>query len=405
MSDPGFLFSQVSFFEVCRDLESQILKEINSFQTKYLLNVSIEDLIEHLVDKYTMECPTLYRDRIELSDHGESSSVIEDYGEVKERKVNFYHFAVPYAGDKGLFFFKPSTFTYNPPSAIVGEQELRLRFEGSVQSAAEINSDLENMLSRIESYLTWIQSDVKEWNSRVRELVSRQINLRKEKLLKDQGIVTALGFPIRQRNGAPTTYAVPVKRKRIPISQPVAANEPFVPDYFLEISEYDNILKILSNMVYVMERSPRSFSTMREEDLRTHFLVVLNALYEGQAAGETFNFEGDTDILIRVKERNIFIAECKFWKGPKSLRKTIDQVLRYLSWRDTKVSILIFNRNKDFSRILSQIPDVISNHSNFKRNVPYACESGFRFILHSNIDKNRELIVTILAFDIPNEVT
>lgn len=111
--------------------------------------------------------------------------------------------------------------------------------------------------------------------------------------------------------------------------------------------------------------------------------------------------EGKTDILIRVEGKNIFIAECKFWKGPKALKSTIDQLLGYLSWRDTKVAILLFNRNKDFSLVLNQIPTVLENHPNFKRQIPQNIETEFRCILHSNTDKNRELVATIMAFDIP----
>jgi hypothetical protein len=54
-------------------------------------------------------------------------------------------------------------------------------------------------------------------------------------------------------------------------------------------------------MVRVMEQSPHAFATMHEEDLRTYFLVQLNAQYEGQATGETFNFQGKTDILIHTE--------------------------------------------------------------------------------------------------------
>ena len=97
---------------------------------------------------------------------------------------------------------------------------------------------------------------------------------------------------------------------------------------------------------------------MREEDLRQHFLVQLNGQYEGQASGETFNFEGKTDILIRAEGRNVFIAESKFWRGPESLRETIDQLLGYASWRDTKTAILIFNRQKNFSEVLAKIPEI-----------------------------------------------
>ena len=36
------------------------------------------------------------------------------------------------------------------------------------------------------------------------------------------------------------------------------------------------------------------FAGMGEETLRSHFLVQRNGVYEGQATGETFNFEGNT---------------------------------------------------------------------------------------------------------------
>ena len=109
----------------------------------------------------------------------------------------------------------------------------------------------------------------------------------------------------------------------------------------------------------VMERSPKAFDGLDEEGIRSHFLVQLNGHYEGQATGETFNYQGKTDILIRSGDRNIFIAECKFWGGPQMLTQTIDQLLGYLSWRDFKTAILLFNRNRDFSKVLDSIPETV----------------------------------------------
>ena len=43
-----------------------------------------------------------------------------------------------------------------------------------------------------------------------------------------------------------------------------------------------------------------------KRDLRQHFLVQLNGQYEGQAVGETFNYEGKTDILIRSEGKKPF---------------------------------------------------------------------------------------------------
>jgi hypothetical protein len=128
----------------------------------------------------------------------------------------------------------------------------------------------------------------------------------------------------------------------------------------------------------------------------------LNGHYEGGATGETFNYEGKTDILIRVQGKNIFIAECKYWSGPKKLRETIDQLLSYSSWRDTKVAIIIFNRKKNFSAVLDSIPPIVDAHPNCKRFIGRQSETNFRYTFAHRDDPNRELTLTVMAFDVPS---
>lgn len=53
---------------------------------------------------------------------------------------------------------------------------------------------------------------------------------------------------------------------------------------------------------------------MDEEALRSHFLVQLNGHLEGQATGETFNYHGKTDILIR-SGANLYTDELKSYEG------------------------------------------------------------------------------------------
>jgi len=54
--------------------------------------------------------------------------------------------------------------------------------------------------------------------------------------------------------------------------------------------------------------------------------------------------------------------------------------------------------------VVSQIPEAAKMHRNFKRQVEYKSETGFRFILHHNEDKNRELVSTVLGFNVPKMV-
>jgi hypothetical protein len=184
---------------------------------------------------------------------------------------------------------------------------------------------------------------------------------------------------------------------------PPVPRTPFFPEPALDEKEYQNILSIMRSMVHVMERSPNAFRHLKEEDLRWQFLVQLNGQYEGRATGETFNYKGDTDILIREQDRNVFVGECKVWKGSGSLTSAIDQILdRYLHWRDTKAAILVFNRNKSFSDVLARIQATVASHPCCKRTVGQTSETEWRFVFGNRDDPNREIHLGVLAFDVPS---
>lgn len=82
---------------------------------------------------------------------------------------------------------------------------------------------------------------------------------------------------------------------------------------------------------------------------------------------------------------------------------TIDQLLGYMCWRDTKAAVLIFNRNKDFSNVLNKIEQLTKEHKNYKKFLGKSKETQFRYIFTQPSDINREILITIMAFDIPNK--
>jgi len=408
MSEGKKLFSEFDLIDVLKSREQRMFEEINSIDGNRLLNSSIEDLCSYFINKYMIEVPQLKEDKINAGQHEEKVKVskdrrpsIEDQSEpfyVLRTVINYY---IPFEGDPELFQYRPLTHSLNPPRGIVSENELILSYIRTDHDVAAVKSAFERDLAQIRQYLEWAKSSVSEFNASLNYKVRNRIETRRQKLLQDQGLVAALGFPLRERKNASNTYTVPMARKKIKPQMPKASTAPFVPEPVLDFNDYEHILSVICNMVLVMERSPKAFRGMNEEDLRQHFLVQLNGQYEGQATGETFNFEGKTDILIREGDRNIFIAECKFWHGPQSLKDAIDQLLNYASWRDTKTALLIFNRSKDFSNVVAQIPTVVKAHPNFKHELPYNSERGFRFVLHHRDDINRELILTVLAFEVP----
>jgi hypothetical protein len=140
-------------------------------------------------------------------------------------------------------------------------------------------------------------------------------------------------------------------------------------------------------------------ANLDEEKIRDLLLVLLNAQFEGAAAGEVFNAAGKTDILIRAGDRNVFIAECKIWKGPKTIRDALGQLLSYLTWRDTKAALLLFIRAGEPTTIITKSITEIEGHMNYKRTCDSA-EDGERydFTLHANRDTNREIRLAFLPF-------
>lgn len=206
---------------------------------------------------------------------------------------------------------------------------------------------------------------------------------------------------VRKRADQSIQVILPPKPTQIAIAERKTVSSP-VREYVLEISEYNDILKTVSSMVKVMERSPSVFASMGEESLRTILLVALNGVYEGQATGETFNGHGKTDILIRREDRNVFIAECLMWHGPAHIKSKMDeQLFRYAMWRDSKLALIVFNRGANFSHVLDAMQNSIESHPQRLRRLDWTHETGCRYEFCRHDDKARRFILTALAFDIP----
>ena len=407
--DRNYLFSEIKWFSVDQQQKRKLVEEIAKFDGNRLLNTSIDDLCDYFEEKYRIDVPVLDRDGIIADQHETEIDISQDLQrDIRDRSRPFMiagtaiEISIPFSGEAVAFQIQPSTHSFNPPIGEVREGLLALRLVGANLQIDRVRGEIDRNLAEIESYLANLRTNAKELNEQLRPLAREAIERRRQKLLSDQNLVSSLGFKIKERQDAPRTYVASEVRRKIAPSLPSASSAPYNPEPALSSSDYDHILGVIQNMAQVMERSPSAFSSMDEESLRSHFLVQLNGHYEGQATGETFNYEGKTDILIRSEGKNIFIAECKFWSGPKKLIETLDQLLGYSSWRDTKVAVIIFNRKKYFSKVLQSINDTVKSHTNFKRDLGPQSETNFRYIFAHRDDPNREMLLTVLAFDVPN---
>jgi len=405
------LFSRRSLRDLLEESRVQLLESVDLIDESRIINTKAEDEVEILLQTHWPIPLKLLEDRV-VTDRQDTEleeqrfgTFVRPTGRIPRRIGTIVTFDVPFDGNPSLWGYRPSSFTTNPPMGIISDSELVLAYDLSRRDSTEVRKEFDRDLAEIKTWLTWIERDITQAREVVRAALRAKFDDRRKRVLDGESVLSGLGFPLKRRMGAPETYRVPdIRRKVEGLSaqprQPVPHREVIEPT--LADDEYEHILSVISNMTAVIERSPMAFRGMKEEDLRQHFLVQLNGQYEGQASGETFNFEGKTDILIRWRGRNLFIAECKFWRGRSSLTDALDQILAYSTWKDTKTAILLFNRNRHLSDVVVQIPLTVKAHPNYVRDLPFDSETGFRFCLHHRDDKKREIVVTVLVFEIPS---
>ena len=402
MTHDELLFQGPDLAAVLDAQHKALHNKIDTFQKDHIFNVDEHELICALVDEFGLDVPKLNIDACMIDQTEDTRRIRDDFGHAFDARINVYTVTIPFSGEAVVFTFRPNTSDFNPPRAFVGNSELRMTFQQRHPDAATLRTEIEDTTQRIQRYLGWCEELIKPFNEQLPRIARESLQYRKQKLGKDINVLTELGIPVRRRDSIPSTVAVPVTRKAIlPTSQ--KASKPQLPDPTLTETAYNAILKTMSDMALVIERSPTAFQNLTEEEIRFHFLVSLNAIYEGNATAETFSYQGKTDIQIRYEGRPIFTAECKFWTGQKALAQTVDQLLRYVTWRDTKTAILLFNKNKSFSQVLHQIEPTVSSHPKFFRSEGKRNETEYRFVMSHPNDAARHITLTVLAFDIPTD--
>lgn len=380
-----------------------LLEKIGNLSANQLTDETLQATRRHFVDEYSVAPLELQPEDFALEDPKEIKRTVQGNWGPITRKALFYKFRIPFRGDSNLFRLQPSTYNMNPPRGAIEGSDLIYTQEREDRDAESIQREVQKFIASVQQHLDWQNPMVGNWNAELPHLVEKATNDRKDKLHADKQLIDGLGFRIIRNGQSPRATSVPVERKQITPLPQAKPGKAYAQDPTLDAKVYEDILEMIDSMSLTMERSPSTFYNMGEEAIRDLFLMTLNSNYQGKASGETFNTAGKTDILIKHEDRILFIAECKFWKGPQSLSDAIDQLLSYTTWRDTKTALLLFNRNQDFSSMLEKITPGFESHPQYLRTESYPNETGFRFIMKHPNDAQRHLTVTALAFDIPTK--
>lgn len=412
-STTGRLFSGTRSFDFFDSKRQIISFEINSKSQNELLNISIEQYAEYLYSLHVIDFPLLDTSNYTISSYEKDIPAsgfpaefgIFDKNQTIKRDIIVFH--VPYKGDISYLQYRPSTFSLSyVPAPTIRDNEFLFEYINFYNDAAKIKKEFDNDLQTFKNSYDMLLADFKAYNDGLKNSIIREIYQRRQALLKKNNFLSSFNVPLKSSDKTPKTFTIPSPklREKITVSKPIASDSSFVPEPTLDYNNYVKILRIIDDVGRNFERLPSIYKGKEEENLRDHILMVLDPNFEyGSATGETFNKKGKTDILLRHESSVVFIAECKFWSGEKIFHKTLDQLLSYLTWRDSKTAVIIFVRNKEIVPVFKTIKDITPQHSCYITTKGQKAENWSEYIFHLPSDKNKEVVLSTLIFHLPDK--
>lgn len=395
-------FSNIAWYDFERNRIQSIEQEIRRKGKDYILKVDENEYAQYLVSTYKLEPINVDFDKEQIADNGKTTHQLKDRYFGERHNAEYYNIKIsyPYSGYSILFEVIPDSRVLTDYEVTIEEDTVSLIVLQREQDPEKFKQNKNRAQSDAFANLKNINQCAEQWNSRLEKLVKDAFVKHKNELKNENSFFEAISLKTnKESNGL---FSVPTVKKKV-IPQPkLDITKEFSSEPTLSNSVYDDILQIIYNVGQNLERKPNLYIGKDEEGIRDQILLFLETRYEGTTAtGETFNHSGKTDILLKYADdgSNLFIAECKFWRGASEYLDAINQLFdRYLTWRDTKVALIMFVDNKDFSSILDKIKENTEQHEYFDSHVCDRHESSFSYKFRLPKDKDKTVFLEVIAF-------
>ena len=402
-----------------KDLDNVLWAHLDSAQQfvdkipqDQFLSSNDEAISEHVFSEMEIQPIELYENRIEQEQEESKIDVsrdsrrnpFNDSGPIYVPSLRI-SISIPFTGCKELWHLKPNPWRISVPHGYIkssgqsGIGYLELIIEQPTDTAPErYKKILEDKLENIRFYLENQKKQLERHHKTLKEKIKQAISKRRKNLEHHAAVSKVLDIPLKKREGIPDITQIPIKQRLVkPL--PTVSNKP--PEPGITSEDYEYILNVMRHEGRSFETTPETFAKHDEEELRDIILAHLNGHYQGDATGETFRRSGKTDIRIESKDRAAFVAECKVWQGQSELNKAIDQLLGYLTWRDCKTALVIFNKNvAGFTEIQNKIPKIFKGHTNYERTLDSKRVGEWRFICRSKEDAERKVTIHVFMFNL-----
>ena len=332
----------------------------------------------------------------------EESETIEQWGERYSIPIHALSVVVPMTGDSELLRRQASTYTMGANlQATLRTEALVFSISGRELTPEAVLGQVDAIKAQLTQSVEWANADVAGWEPQLRRDIEGAVANRKQRLDDAARLSANLDIPLAATSQT-KRVSVPVARKSVRIEQTVSRSLTAKMEPHLADAMYEDVLRTLGGLARALERLPRTASRFKEEELRDLALFILNSNYEGAARGEVFNGNGKTDLLLAWRDRNAFIGECKFWKGPKGFTDAIDQLMGYLVWQDTKAALILFIKDGEPTEVIEKADKTLRAHLSFRSASKVADPAVRRdYVMVSASDSQRYIKLALLPVVVP----
>jgi hypothetical protein len=105
-------------------------------------------------------------------------------------------YTVPFRGDKELLHCRPSSFTLNPPRAVIRDGQLKFPYDQPDRNVAATKSEFLKDLSDLKQWIACVNSDVDKHNASIEPTVRQRVARRRSELTRTAADLQGLGFRV-----------------------------------------------------------------------------------------------------------------------------------------------------------------------------------------------------------------
>lgn len=394
-------FCGIDFSEYEKLLHAKIVKEIESKSKEYILNIDENEYVDYLYNENYLEPLNIDINSVIVNKPVVKREILESRFRDYQYECDVYYILITFlfTGTTQLFSVKPNPWTLTSYDIDINDNSVSFTVRMTRLDADEFKREKEVAYDSAFANIGHVNKNVEQYNSQLKSTIFSLLKRCRDKYIQENAFYQAINVKVDQ--STEVIYTVPtVKRKVIP--QPLLNEKrEFISEPTMADNMYNDVLNIIYQVGKSWEKKPSVYQGKDEEDLRDLLLTFLETRYEGTTAtGETFNKNGKTDILLKhVDGTNLFIGECKFWHGASEFAKAINQLFdRYLTWRDSKVALICFVKNDDFTNVINVARNEITKHSYFLAESGAKGESSFSYKFHLPKDVKRKVYVELILF-------